>query len=100
VAIKGLLLLACALAPAGLYLALWDAISDSVLNWIGYQLWLSGSIDDLLNNYRSEVVEIFCGAIMPVLMGFTGLAWGRWYLWRRGSSAAGADGPGVGGEAG
>ena len=79
-AMKGLFLAACVVAPAELYLLLWDGISDSVLNWIGYQLWLSGSIDDLLNNYRSEVVEIFCRFIVPALLGVAGLGWGGWFL--------------------
>lgn len=96
-----LFLLACFAVPAALFVLLWTALSESVLTWIGYQLWLNSSIDDLLNNYRNEVAEICLRFLAPVLLGYTGLRWGNWFLSRRErAAAAGADGAGAGGEAG
>ena len=49
-------------------------------------MWLRASTDDLLNAKRVQMAELFFSTALPLLVGLVGLAWGRRWILRRGSS--------------
>jgi hypothetical protein len=60
-----------------LYSVFWGLIGRSVLNRIGYLLWLSSSAEELLNYNRITVIGILFRFIIPLIIGAVAVRWSR-----------------------
>ncbi len=81
--IKILALILATLLPIVVYFIAWSVFKQNVLNRIGYSLWIYGSTEDHLNLVRMMWVGTVFNVLLPLLIGITGVFWGRHFLKRK-----------------